>query len=96
MEQTPGWNEITKALVKITPPGRIVNYPLVFRNPQSKWASTHGRVIALGDNAHTFLPASGNGATQAIEDAITIASCLELAGGKVSVPTAARAYVKLR
>ena len=96
LDETPGWGEITKALVKITPPEHIVDCPLVFRNPQDKWTPTNGRVITLGDSAHTFLPSSGSGATQAIEDAVTIASCLQLAGSQESVPTAAKAYVKLR
>ena len=40
----------------------------------------------MGDAAHTFLPSSANGATQAMEDAISFATCLRLAatsrGGK--------------
>jgi 2-polyprenyl-6-methoxyphenol hydroxylase-like FAD-dependent oxidoreductase len=39
-----------------------------------------GHVVQLGDAAHTFLPTSGNGGTQAIEDAISLASCLDTAG----------------
>jgi 2-polyprenyl-6-methoxyphenol hydroxylase-like FAD-dependent oxidoreductase len=39
-----------------------------------------GRVLQLGDSAHTFFPMSGKGATQAMEDTVTIATCLQLAG----------------
>jgi len=96
MDETPGWGDIFKALVKTAPPEAVVDYPLVFRDPQPKWVSPNGRVVTLGDSAHTFIPTSGNGATQAIEDAITIASCLQLAGGKEHVPIAARVHAKLR
>ena len=35
-------------------------------------------MVQLGDAAHAFLPTSGNGATQAIEDAVCLAECLRL------------------
>jgi hypothetical protein len=49
----------------------------------------------VGDSAHSFIPTSGNGATQALEDAITLATCLQL-GGKGSVATSTKAYNLLR
>ena len=52
-------------------------------------------MVQLGDAAHTFIPSSGNGATQAIEDALSLATCLRL-GGKDHVPTAVKVHVKLR
>lgn len=67
----------------------------MFRNPKPNWVSPHGYVVQLGDAAHTFLPSSGNGATQAMEDGTSLASCLHLAG-KAQVPLAARVYNKLR
>ena len=89
------WAPIFKELVKCTPPNTIVNFELLWRDPQSRWASPSGRVIQIGDSAHSYLPASGNGATQAIEDAISIASCLQL-GGKQHVPEAVGAHVRFR
>jgi hypothetical protein len=52
-------------------------------------------VVQIGDAAHSFLPASGNGATQAIEDAVSLASCLRF-GALISVAEAVRAHVRLR
>ncbi|KJZ71296.1 hypothetical protein HIM_09306 [Hirsutella minnesotensis 3608] len=52
----------------------------MWRDPQPKWTSPGGRILQLGDAAHTFHPSSGNGGTQAVEDAIMIAKCLSLAG----------------
>ena len=46
-------------------------------------------------SAHTFLPCSGNGGTQAIEDAISLATCLQIAG-KSNVPWAVNVHNKLR
>lgn len=92
------WAPIFKQLIALTPPQTIINFELFWRNPQPKWASPHARVVMIGDAAHSFLPASGNGATQAIEDAISLASCLQLGGrgSKENIPRSVRAHVRLR
>lgn len=95
LDETPGWGEPLKAMVEATPPGHIVHWPLIFRNPQPVWHSPVARVLQIGDAAHPFLPTSGNGATQAIEDAVTIAECLKQ-GGKDNIPTAIKTHNLLR
>ena len=47
---------------------------LFHRPPLSAWS--RGRVTLLGDAAHLMLPHHGQGAAQAIEDAIVLADCL--------------------
>ncbi|KAI1255663.1 hypothetical protein MGN70_002778 [Eutypa lata] len=76
----PNYPEIAKKLIRATPDGAIVDWPLVWRNPQQVTTSPKGRVVQVGDAAHTFLPSSGSGANQGIEDGIYLASCLQLAG----------------
>ncbi|KAH8166781.1 hypothetical protein CIB48_g1435 [Xylaria polymorpha] len=83
------------AFIKTAPKGSVVNWQLKFRDPHEQWTSPGGRVVQLGDAAHAFLPTSGNGATQAIEDGVTLACCLQL-GGKSQVANATKAYNKLR
>lgn len=98
MDKVPGpvkWAPIFKDLVKCTPPKTIINFELFWRNPQPSWTSPGNRVIQIGDAAHSFLPASGNGATQAIEDAVSLASCLEI-GGKDKVAQSVRAHIRFR
>jgi len=97
MDEMPGppWAEIFKKLVKTTPPDTIVNFGLWWRDPQQNWASPGARVIQVGDSAHSYLPSSGNGATQAIEDAISLASCLQI-GGKENIPQSVRAHIRFR
>ncbi|KAL5119222.1 hypothetical protein ACEQ8H_002933 [Pleosporales sp. CAS-2024a] len=100
MDTMPGmekvkWAPIFKELVETTPPDTIVNFELLWRNPQPSWASPGARVIQIGDAAHSYLPASGNGATQAIEDAISIASCLQI-GGKDNIPQSVRIHIRFR
>lgn len=89
------WDSRIKELVKVIPPKTIVNFELFWRNPQPSWASKGARVVLMGDAAHSFLPASGNGATQAMEDAVSLATCLQL-GGKQNVTEAVRTHVRFR
>jgi len=95
MEKVPGWGEPMKALVRTMPEGSIVFWPLLWRDPNPCTHSKACRVLQIGDAAHTFLPTSGNGATQAIEDAVTIAACLAHAG-KNNVTTAVKTHSLLR
>ena len=68
----------------------------MWRDPQPLWTSPAGRVVQLGDAAHTFLPSSGNGGTQAIEDAVSLATCISLAGDRARLPEATRVHNLLR
>ncbi|GAP88862.2 putative monooxygenase fad-binding protein [Rosellinia necatrix] len=97
------WAPVFKELVRLTPARTILNFELFWRDPQPSWCSAGGRVVQIGDAAHSFLPASGNGATQAIEDAVSLASCLQIgasgasgAAGKEAIPLAVRTHVRLR
>lgn len=89
------WAPIFKELVKLTPRQTIINFELFWRNPQPSWCSPGGRVIQIGDAAHSFLPASGNGGTQAIEDDVSLASCLQV-GGKKNIPLSVRTHIRIR
>lgn len=91
----PKWSPIFQRLVKCTPPNTIINFDLWWRDPQLNWASPASRVIELGDSAHSFLPSSGNGATQAFEDAVSLASCLQI-GGKENIAQAVNVHKTLR
>jgi 2-polyprenyl-6-methoxyphenol hydroxylase-like FAD-dependent oxidoreductase len=98
LDNVPGpkkWAPIFKELVKCTPPNTIVNFELLWRNPQPSWSSPAARVVQIGDSAHSYLPASSNGATQAIEDAVSLASCLQI-GGKEKILQSVRAHIRMR
>lgn len=64
------------------------------RNPSSTWASPAGRVLQLGDAAHPNVPSSAFGAGAAIEDGVTIATCLQLAGRNVPLATAVHSRLR--
>ncbi|KAM0189027.1 hypothetical protein ACHAPA_007701 [Fusarium lateritium] len=87
------WDPTCRAIVEKTP--SVVDWKLVYRDPLPTWVSQKGRILLLGDAAHPFLPTSAQGATQAMEDGVTIAVCLKRAG-KHDVPRALRAHQHLR
>ncbi|RFU25369.1 hypothetical protein B7463_g10971, partial [Scytalidium lignicola] len=89
------WDPICKAIVSKTPEERLVDWKLVYRDPLPTWISKGGRTALLGDAAHPFLPTSAQGASQAMEDGVTLAVCLKKAG-KGNVPDALRAYDRVR
>lgn len=63
------------ALAAHTSPNRLLHFGLVHRKHKSVWHK--GRTCLLGDSCHATLPYVGQGANQAIEDAIVLANCLE-------------------
>jgi salicylate hydroxylase len=54
---------------------RLLHFGLFYRNHKQIWSK--GRTTLLGDSCHATLPYIGQGANQAIEDAIVLAQCLD-------------------
>ncbi|KAH6613955.1 hypothetical protein C7974DRAFT_344738 [Boeremia exigua] len=95
LKAVEGWDPLVTEIIKSTPNNEVLDWKLMWRNPQPQWASTGGRVVQLGDAAHPFLPTSFSGGTMAMEDAYSLAACLQIAG-KDDVPLATRVHNKLR
>ncbi|KAH8659943.1 putative monooxygenase [Xylariales sp. PMI_506] len=93
--EIPGFPELANRLIQKTPKDGIIDWELMWRDPRETWVSRQGRVVQVGDSAHTFLPSSGSGATQAMEDAISLATCLQI-GGRSNVRWATQIHNKLR
>jgi 2-polyprenyl-6-methoxyphenol hydroxylase-like FAD-dependent oxidoreductase len=69
-----GWREPIKQLIAATDEGAILRNDIFDRRPVRHWGS--GRVTLLGDAAHPPTPNLGQGACQALEDALVLAGCL--------------------
>ncbi|KAF7553035.1 hypothetical protein G7Z17_g3897 [Cylindrodendrum hubeiense] len=74
-----------RAIYNVTPVGKTIDFKLVYRPAIDKWTSKGGRTILIGDAAHANLPTAGQGASQALEDSVTLAHCLEVCGGDVKL-----------
>ncbi len=87
LERTSGWTAPGHEVIAVTPPKEVTCSEVVAREPLERW--TDGRVALLGDAAHAMTPFTGQGACQAIEDAVVLAESLR---DGPDVPTALRAY----
>lgn len=83
-----GWLNVPDVLTRS---GQILQYPMVDRDPLARWGA--GRVTLLGDAAHLMYPIGANGASQAILDAVALAT--ELARDD-DVPAALHRYEAVR
>ena len=72
------WHEPIPAVVRATEESRILRNDVYDREPVKRWCE--GRVALLGDAAHPMTPDLGQGACQAIEDAVVLAGCLKEEG----------------
>jgi salicylate hydroxylase len=86
-----GWDPRIEGLLKQVQ--KTFRWALYDREPLPGW--TRGRLTLLGDAAHPMLPHLGQGANQAIEDGIALATILARAN-RQSVPAALQAYERLR
>jgi salicylate hydroxylase len=75
-----GWHPSVRGLIALA--GRMRPRPLYDMPPLPVWH--HGRVVLIGDAAHPILPFIAQGAAQAIEDAVTLAHCPDLAALQAS------------
>jgi 2-polyprenyl-6-methoxyphenol hydroxylase-like FAD-dependent oxidoreductase len=76
-----------RAIVSATTPGEMRFDELFERDPLPSWG--RGRVTLVGDAAHPVLPHTGQGAAQALEDAVALRLALS---GEVDVEHALRRY----
>lgn len=87
LEHLRGWYGPAREAVEATGESKILRTDLYDREPAKRWGE--GRVTLLGDAAHPMTPHLGQGACQAIEDAVVLADGLR---GVESVATGLRSY----
>lgn len=86
-----GVDPALRAIVDATPHLDLRSEALLRRDPLASWG--RGRVTLLGDAAHPVLPHTGQGAAQALEDAVALG--LVLTSG-VEIEPALRRYEQVR
>ena len=81
------WHRPIPELIQGMDPAAILRNDIYDRDPADRWGS--GRVTLLGDAAHPMTPNLGQGACQAIEDALVLAHYLSTGP---DVPSSLRRY----
>jgi 2-polyprenyl-6-methoxyphenol hydroxylase-like FAD-dependent oxidoreductase len=74
LERLRGFDPAFIAAVERSDPSEVRRDELFDREPALRWGQ--GRVTLLGDAAHPMLPHAGQGAAQALEDAVVLGRCL--------------------
>jgi len=87
-----GWPAPIDAVLEATESSGVIRTDTRDRDPIHSW--TEGRVALLGDAAHPMTPNLGQGAGQAIEDAVALARAL--AHWRDDLPEALRRYERCR
>jgi 2-polyprenyl-6-methoxyphenol hydroxylase-like FAD-dependent oxidoreductase len=85
------WHEPIEAIIEATDDDAILRNDIYDREPLVRWSE--GRVTLLGDAAHPMTPTLGQGACQAIEDAVALGQCFDNGD---DVESALGAYEKRR
>lgn len=91
LERFGSWAEPVPSIVRATEEGAILRHDVYDRDPLARWGES--RVTLLGDAAHPMTPNLGQGACQAIEDAVVLAECVVREEG---VSTALKLYEERR
>ena len=86
-----GWHEPIAAVVAATEEVAILRNDVYYLGPLPRWSQ--GRLVLVGDAAHATTPAVGQGAAQAIEDAVVLSDRLARSG---DVPAALADYETMR
>jgi 2-polyprenyl-6-methoxyphenol hydroxylase-like FAD-dependent oxidoreductase len=69
-----GWHEPIAAVVEAADESAILRNDVYYLEPLPRWSD--GRIVLVGDAAHATTPGVGQGAAQAIEDAVVLADRL--------------------
>lgn len=77
--------------IAATDPTTVLRTDIADRDPIRQWG--RGHISLLGDAAHAMTPNLGQGACQAVEDALVLANCVQRLGPN---PEALRAYERIR
>lgn len=91
LELFQNWHDPIPAVIEATPETSILRNDIYEHMSLRHWS--RGRVTLLGDAAHAMTPNLGQGACQAIEDAIVLADCLK---AENNVAAALKMYEKRR
>jgi 2-polyprenyl-6-methoxyphenol hydroxylase-like FAD-dependent oxidoreductase len=85
------WHDPIPAVIEATAETDILRNDIYELKHLRQWS--HGRVTLLGDAAHAMTPNLGQGACQAIEDAVELGECLK---NTTDIPGALKLYEKRR
>jgi 2-polyprenyl-6-methoxyphenol hydroxylase-like FAD-dependent oxidoreductase len=85
------WHPPIRDVLEATPDEAILRNDVYYMEPLAQWS--RGRVVLLGDAAHATTPGIGQGAAQALEDAVVLAESID---HEDQIPAALSSYEAVR
>jgi 2-polyprenyl-6-methoxyphenol hydroxylase-like FAD-dependent oxidoreductase len=85
------WARPVPQLIEATPAAAIIRGDIIDREPHRPWSA--GRIVMIGDAAHSTTPNLGQGGCMAIEDAPVLARCLREG---INIPAALASFERER
>lgn len=73
-----------------------LKWPLLTGKPLKRWVSLSGKLLIIGDAAHSMVPYMSEGAAMAVEDGAALAEILSLINSPVQIPDALRIFERVR
>jgi len=77
LDHFKAWHQSIKDILIAVPAGKRFKWAILRRAPLETWVN--GRIVLMGDAAHTITPFLGQGAAMALEDAMILARAVEAA-----------------
>ena len=91
MRRFGSWHAPIGSVLEATPDDAILRNDVYYLDPLPRWSRE--RIVLLGDAAHASTPGIGQGAAQALEDAVALADAL---GGAAQIEDALARYESIR
>ncbi|KAK9379274.1 uncharacterized protein V2V93DRAFT_373441 [Kockiozyma suomiensis] len=94
LETYAGWDpKILKAISMIP---SAMKWKVCYLKELDTWQSNSGKVVLLGDSAHATVPFLAQGAAMAMEDAITLAECIDVVKDPSQISDMLKVYEEVR
>lgn len=88
------WDPIICKLISLVP--QCLKWQNAEIEKLETWASKSGKIVLIGDASHAMVPYMAQGAAMAVEDAVTLAECLDHVHDESQIPELTAHFQNIR
>ncbi|KAJ5626407.1 hypothetical protein N7510_002716 [Penicillium lagena] len=93
-ERYKTWDPVICKLIALVP--QCLKWQNAEIEKLETWVSKSGKVVLIGDSSHAMVPYMAQGAAMAVEDAVTLAECLDRVFEQAQIPDMMRQFQDIR